>query len=155
MLGSFVTFAILALIAGILGFFPLAGSLAVIAKLLLLVFLAYFFEYSESRDDVEDQHPTTGRRVDALLEAPESDLPFLELPDGFDQVPDAAAQAVELPDREGVTLPEVRDGLIEPRSLGTRDIGLVREKPLATSTIQGIGLEIEVQLGGRDARIAD
>jgi len=37
-----VTFAILALVAGILGFVALAGSLAVIAKILLFVFLALF-----------------------------------------------------------------------------------------------------------------
>ena len=75
-------------------------------------------ELGQGREDVEDQLPAAGRRVDALLEAPEADLPFLELPHGVDQVPDAAAQAVELPDDEGVALPEVCEGLIEPRPLG-------------------------------------
>jgi uncharacterized membrane protein YtjA (UPF0391 family) len=42
MLGLSITFAILALIAGILGFMALAGSLAVIAKVFLFVFLALF-----------------------------------------------------------------------------------------------------------------
>jgi len=42
MLGMAITFAILALIAGILGFVALAGTLAVIAKVLLFVFLALF-----------------------------------------------------------------------------------------------------------------
>jgi hypothetical protein len=48
----------------------------------------------QGREDMEGQLPAAGRRVDAFLEAPEADLPFLELPDSFDQVPDAAAQAV-------------------------------------------------------------
>ena len=42
MLGMAITFAILALLAGILGFVALAGSLATIAKVLLFVFLALF-----------------------------------------------------------------------------------------------------------------
>jgi uncharacterized membrane protein YtjA (UPF0391 family) len=42
MLGWAITFAILALVAGILGFVALAGTLALIAKILLLVFLALF-----------------------------------------------------------------------------------------------------------------
>lgn len=42
MFGMAVTFAILALLAAILGFVALAGSLAVIAKILLFVFLALF-----------------------------------------------------------------------------------------------------------------
>jgi hypothetical protein len=112
-------------------------------------------ELGQGREDVEDQLPATGRRIDTFLEASEADFPFLELPDGFDQVPDAAAQAVELPDHEGVTLPEVREGLIEPRPLGTSATGPVREELLATGAIQGVGLEIEVLFGGGDAGIAD
>jgi uncharacterized membrane protein YtjA (UPF0391 family) len=42
MLGLAITFAILALIAGILGFMTLAGGLAVVAKVFLIVFLALF-----------------------------------------------------------------------------------------------------------------
>lgn len=42
MLGWVITFAILALLAGILGFGGLAGSFATIAKVLLFVFLALF-----------------------------------------------------------------------------------------------------------------
>jgi uncharacterized membrane protein YtjA (UPF0391 family) len=42
MLGWVITFAILALVAGILGFVALAGTLATIAKILLFVFLALF-----------------------------------------------------------------------------------------------------------------
>ena len=40
--GWAVTFAILALLAGVLGFVALAGTLAMIAKVLLFVFLALF-----------------------------------------------------------------------------------------------------------------
>ena len=42
MLGYAITFAILALLAGIFGYVGLAGTLAVIAKVLLFVFLALF-----------------------------------------------------------------------------------------------------------------
>ena len=42
MLGLAITFAILALIAGILGFMAFAGTLALVAKVLLFIFLACF-----------------------------------------------------------------------------------------------------------------
>jgi uncharacterized membrane protein YtjA (UPF0391 family) len=42
MLGMAITFVILALIAGVLGFVALAGTLALVAKVLLFVFLALF-----------------------------------------------------------------------------------------------------------------
>ena len=42
MLGMAIVFAILALVAGILGFLALAGTLALVAKVLLFVFLVLF-----------------------------------------------------------------------------------------------------------------
>jgi len=42
MLGWAITFAILALLAGLSGFLALEGSLAMIARVLLFVFLALF-----------------------------------------------------------------------------------------------------------------
>ena len=42
MLGWVITFAILALLAGVLGFVALTGSFALVAKVLLFVFLALF-----------------------------------------------------------------------------------------------------------------
>jgi uncharacterized membrane protein YtjA (UPF0391 family) len=42
MLGLVVVFAILALFAGVLGFTVLGGTLGLIAKILLFVFLAFF-----------------------------------------------------------------------------------------------------------------
>jgi uncharacterized membrane protein YtjA (UPF0391 family) len=42
MLGLVITFAILALVAGVLGFGVLAGTLGTIAKILLFVFLVFF-----------------------------------------------------------------------------------------------------------------
>ncbi len=42
MLGMAIVFAILAVVAGILGFFALAGTLALVAKILLFVFLVLF-----------------------------------------------------------------------------------------------------------------
>jgi hypothetical protein len=112
-------------------------------------------ELGQGREDVEDQFPAAGRRIDTFLEAPEADSPFLELPHSLDEVPDATAQAVELPDHECVPLPEVREGLIEPRPLGTGTAGLIREELLATGAIQGVGLEVEILFGSGDARIAD
>ena len=104
---------------------------------------------------MEDQLAAAGRRVDALLEAPEADLPFLELSHGLDQVPDAATQAVELPDDEGIPLPEVCEGLIEPRPRGTGTTGLVREELLAPRSRERVGLQIERLVLGRNTGITN
>jgi hypothetical protein len=104
---------------------------------------------------VKDQLPTAGRRVDTLLEAAEADLPLLELPDRFDEVPEAAALAVKLPDHEGVPLLEVGEGLIEPRPRGPCTTGLVREELLATSLLRGVGVEVQASLESGDQGIAD
>jgi hypothetical protein len=112
-------------------------------------------ELGQGREHVEDQLPAAGRCIDAFLETPEADLSFLEPCHGFYQVPDAAAQAVELPDHKGVPLPEVRESLIEPGPPGTCATGPVREELRPTRAILGVGLEIEVLLGGGYAGIAD
>jgi hypothetical protein len=53
---------------------------------------------------------------------------------------------VQLPG--SVTLPELREGLIEPGPRGTGTAGLVREELLAAGTLQRVGLEIKAFLGG-------
>jgi hypothetical protein len=103
----------------------------------------------------KDQLPAAGHLVDAFLETSEADFPFLEPPHSLNEVPDAAAQAVELPDDKSVTLPEVCEGLIEPWPRGTGTTGLVREELLAAGAIQGVGLEIEALFKGGDACIAE
>ena len=65
------------------------------------------------------------------------------------------AQAVELPDDEGVPLAGEGEGLIEARPLGTGPAGLVGEDPLAPGLGQGVVLEVELLVGGGDAGIAD
>src|SRR5512143_656753 len=49
-------------------------------------------ELGQGREDVEDQLPAAGRRVDALLEAAKADAPAAEFGEGFDQVAERPAE---------------------------------------------------------------
>jgi hypothetical protein len=71
------------------------------------------FELGQGGEDME--HKLAARRggVDRLLQAADPDAPLSEASDGIDQVPERAAEAVELPDDQGVTGPELVKDLFE------------------------------------------
>jgi hypothetical protein len=81
---------------------------------------------------VKDELAAAGGRVDRLLEAAEPDFPTLQDGDRLDQVLERAPQPVELPDDEGVALPEVVEGGPELRAvaLGAGG-GLLEDAPAA------------------------
>jgi hypothetical protein len=60
------------------------------------------FELGQGREDVEDELAAGGGGVDRLLEAAEPDPAVGQAADGVDQVPQRAAEAVQLPDDQGV-----------------------------------------------------
>jgi hypothetical protein len=66
-----------------------------------------------------------GGGVDCLLEAPEPDAVFSESRDGVDEVPQRPAEAVELPDDQGVAGPQLVQDVLEDRA--------VTRAPLAVS----------------------
>jgi hypothetical protein len=68
-------------------------------------------------EEVEDELPAAGRRVDLLGEALEADAPRVEVGDGPDEVLEGAAQPIQAPDAQGVPLPQVREGFSKPRTL--------------------------------------
>ena len=60
------------------------------------------FELSQGSKDVEDELPAWGRSVDRFLHTAEPNLAISQPGDGVDQVAQGAAEAVELPDDQGV-----------------------------------------------------
>jgi hypothetical protein len=60
------------------------------------------FELGQSGEDMEHQFAARGGGVDRLLEAAEPDPTLSQPGDGVDQMPQGAAEAVELPDGQGV-----------------------------------------------------
>ena len=66
-----------------------------------------------------------------------------------------AAQAIELPDGEGVPRPEEGDRSVQADSFIFGAAGDVGEDPRAAGLLEGILLEIEVLVAGRDAGVTD
>jgi len=71
------------------------------------------FELGQGGKDVEDELAAGGGGVDCLLQAAEPDATLSQAGDGVDQVAQGAAQAVELPDDQGVAGAELIQELLE------------------------------------------
>ena len=62
------------------------------------------FELGQGGEDVEDELAARRGGVDCLLQAAEPDAAVGQAGDGVDQVAQGAAEAVELPDDQGVAV---------------------------------------------------
>src|SRR5574337_1663656 len=103
------------------------------------------------------EEEAAGRRagVDGVGQAVELDAMLVQLSDQIDQLLDAAAQAIQLPDHERVTLAQHFESLGQTWTVGARAAHLVLEDLLAPSLSQGFALQLKVLILRRDARIAD
>jgi hypothetical protein len=75
--------------------------------------------------------------------------------DGVDQVPQRAAQAVQLPDHQGVAGAQLVQQLLEGGPVGAGAAGRLGEHPIAAGAPQGVDLELGLLVGGGDAGIAE
>ena len=96
-----------------------------------------------------------GGGVDCLLEAAEPNPTVGEAGDGVDQVAQGAAEAVEFPDDQGVTGPQLVQDLLESGSVGAGAAGGLGEDPIAAGSGEGVDLELGVLVGGGDAGVAE
>ena len=78
-----------------------------------------------------------------------------ELLDGLDQLLERAGEAIQLPHHQGVALAHVLERRLEGRPLALRARGLLLEHPAAAGRLQGIELQGEILLLGRDPGVAD
>ena len=75
------------------------------------------FKLSKRSKDVKDQFSSGCGRVDVLGDALEADVSVVQAGDGLDEVVEGSAEAVEPPNDQGVALPDVVDGFVEPYAL--------------------------------------
>jgi hypothetical protein len=90
----------------------------------------------------------------AFLQAAEPDPAFGQAGDGVDQVPEGAAEAVELPDDQGVAGAQLVQDLGEGGPVAAGATGRLDKHSIAAGTLQGVDLELRVLVGGGDAGIA-
>jgi hypothetical protein len=112
-------------------------------------------ELRQGTEDVEDELAAAGGRVDRFPQAAEADLAPLEGGDRPDQVLERASQAIELPDDQGIARAEEGEGLRQAGAIILGPAGHVGEGPLAAGLGEGVALQVEVLILGRDAGVAD
>ena len=100
------------------------------------------FELGQGGEDVEDELAARGGGVDRLLEAAEPDPAVGQAGDGVDQVPQGAAEPVQLPDHEGVAGAQLVQELLEGGPVGAGAAGGVGEDPVAAGRLEGVDLEV-------------
>ena len=93
--------------------------------------------------------------VDGVGEALELDALLVQMANQIDQLLDAAAQTIQLPDHERVTLAQHFESLGQAGTRGPRAAHLVLKDLLAASLGQGFALKFQVLILRRDARITD
>jgi hypothetical protein len=113
------------------------------------------FELSQGGEHAQDELAAGGGGVDRLLQAAEPDAAVGRAGDGVDQVPKGAAQAVQFPDDQGVTGPELVQELLEDGAVAASAAGGLGEDPVAAGTFQGVDLELGLLIGGGDAGVAE
>jgi hypothetical protein len=86
-------------------------------------------ELGQGGEDVEDELAAGGGGVDRLLQAAEPDATLSQVGDGVDQVPERSAEAVELPDDQGVAGAQLVQDLGEDRSVAAGAAGGLGEHP--------------------------
>ena len=104
---------------------------------------------------MKDELAARGSGVDRFLQATESDPALGQAGDGVDQVPQRAAQAVQFPDDQGVTGPQLVQKLLEDGAIGASAAGGLGEHPITASRREGVDLELGLLVGGGDAGIAE
>ena len=80
---------------------------------------------------MEDQLAAGGGDVDRLLQAAEPNAAVGEAGDGVDQMPQGAAEPVELPDDQGITGAQLVQDLLEDRSVAAGAAGGLDKHPVA------------------------
>lgn len=68
--------------------------------------------------------------------------------DKLDELPHGTTQAIELPNDEGVTWPEMRLGVTQPGPMSATSADLVREHSFATDALQRVDLKVELLIAG-------
>lgn len=104
----------------------------------------FAFHLGQAGHHVEEEAAATGAGVDGICQAFELDVLPLELGHQVDQVLDAAAQAIEFPNDQGVAGAENFQSSSQARPVATAAAELVLVDLFATRLFEGLSLEVQV-----------
>ena len=90
---------------------------------------------------MEDELPTAGGRINALLDTAKPDALFLKPGDGLDEVLERSTQAVQPPDNEGIAGADEVQGIIESWPVGFGAAGSISKDALTAGFLKSILLE--------------
>ena len=96
------------------------------------------FKLSKRSKDVKDQFSSGCGGVDILGDALEAGVSVVQAGDGLDEVVEGSAEAVEPPDDQGVAVPDVVEGFVQPGALCLCSACGVGEDLGAAYLLQGI-----------------
>ena len=113
------------------------------------------FELGQRLEQVEDQATARCRGVGVFGDGPEADTFGFKLGDNLEQVLHRSAQAVELPDGEGVAVSSIARGFSQPRPIGFHTRCLVFEQLLAARLTQSVELQRRILVAGGDPCVAN
>lgn len=102
----------------------------------------------QRRHDMKEEASTGRGCVDPVGDAGEMDTSSGQFTDKLDELAHGTTQAIELPNDEGVTWPEMRLGVIQPGPLSATSADLVREHSFATGALQRVDLKVEPLIAG-------
>lgn len=107
-------------------------------------------EVGQRREDVKDEFAAGGRGVDGTVtDGAEADAALFQFVDQGYQMPDRAAEAVESPDQQHVTLAKLGETRFQSPAIFLRPRCLVGENhvPRHAMLSQGVKLEPQILLG--------
>jgi hypothetical protein len=110
---------------------------------------------SQGGEDVEDEPAGRGVRLDAFREGHEPDSPALQVAHNPNQVRQRSAEAVEPPDHQDIPRPERLEAAFELWPCGRLSRGVLLVDERAAVATEGVELQIEVLVIGRDAGVSD
>ena len=96
-----------------------------------------------------------GVGVDAFGKADQLDVLVVQLIHDLNEVGDAAAEAVEAPDDEGVAWAEGIEEAVELGALAAAAGSVIGVDAVAAGVLQGVDLQLRVLVSGGDAGVAE
>lgn len=104
---------------------------------------------------MEEESARRGLGVDTVRQAPEMYVPRFKPIHKIHEALDAAPQAIELPDHQRVPSTQMGKRLVETGSSRPSTAGFFREDTLAAGLLEGIELQGQILVLGRDPGIPD